>query len=430
LNFIFGPIQLEVATSIFKNSFWLFADQLIRILLSIIVGSWTARYLGKRDFGQLSFVISYLTLFQIITGLGADSFVIRDLVFNRNNSNKILGSIFYLRLIFGLSNWVLSTIFIFLLFGSNDSAYILSGIAGLSLVFQSASTIEIWFQSENISYKIVLPKLIATIIINALKILAIIQNVSIEYFAFLFSLDFILAALFLFFTNSSYKIAHKWFFDSKYAKSILSDSWPFLLSAVSIFLYTRIDSFIIKKLIGSADLGIYTASLNISTMLPVLPMILFNVLMPVVSKIKKESEKDYTLFLSRIFRSFSIIGILFSLFIYLFAFDIVHILYGNEYINSVKILRVHIFSNVFIYIGIAQNFWIINENKGRLNIIKTTTGVILSITLNLILIPQLGLIGAAISAVIVQLISSFLINLIIAPEIFKIQFNSLFFIHR
>ena len=44
--------------------------------------------------------------------------------------------------------------------------------------------------------------------------------------------------------------------------------------------------FIIKKELGPSELGIYNAAITISTLLPILPMILLNVLNPILSKKK------------------------------------------------------------------------------------------------------------------------------------------------
>jgi O-antigen/teichoic acid export membrane protein len=410
---------------IVKNSFWLIFDQAIRMLFALIIGSWTARYLGKSNYGQISFVTSYLTLFQIISGLGMEAIVVRDLIYDRVNANKIIGSVFIMKLFTGVINWVLSIIFVIYLYGVNDETYILVFIAGLSLVFQSFSVIELWFQSNNKTFNIVLPKLIASVIINTLKIVFIVNGASIYLFIALYSIEFILSALFLFIALRRYPIQGKYKFDFTVSKKIFKDSWPFLVSAISIYLYTRFDMFIIKKELGSAELGIYNAAITISTLLPILPMIMLNVLNPILAKKKVESEELYQNYLKLTFRVFGYSGILFSVCVYFLSDFIVKILFGSDFAAATDVLKIHIFTNVFIYMGIAQNIWIVNENKGKINVYKTIVGIVLAIVFNLLLIPKYGVIGAAYSALIVQFISSFLINSILAPEAFRLQWRSL-----
>jgi O-antigen/teichoic acid export membrane protein len=395
------------------------------MLFALIIGSWTARYLGKSNYGQISFVTSYLTLFQIISGLGMEAIVVRDLIYDRVNANKIIGSVFIMKLFTGVINWVLSIIFVIYLYGVNDETYVLVFIAGLSLVFQSFSVIELWFQSNNKSFNIVLPKLIASVIINTLKIVFIVNEASIYLFIALYSIEFILSALFLFIALRSYPIQGKYKFDFTISKKILRDSWPFLVSSISIYLYTRFDMFIIKKELGSAELGVYNAAITISTLLPILPMIMLNVLNPILAKMKVESEETYKIFLNTTFKIFAYTGILFSVCVYFLSDVIVKILFGSDFAPATDVLKIHVFTNVFIYLGIAQNIWIVNENKGKINVYKTIVGILLAIVFNLLLIPKYGVIGAAYSALIVQFISSFLVNIILAPEAFRLQWRSL-----
>jgi O-antigen/teichoic acid export membrane protein len=157
-------------------------------------------------------------------------------------------------------------------------------------------------------------------------------------------------------------------------------------------------------------------------------MILLNVLNPILSKKKVESEELYQRQLRITFRVFGYLGIFFSVIVFFLSDIIVSILFGPDFEAASTVLKVHVFTNVFIYTGIAQNIWIVNENKGKLNVYKTLVGILFAITFNLILIPKFGVIGAAYSALIVQFVSSFLINSILAPKSFRLQWRSLFII--
>jgi len=382
--------------------------------------------LGKSDFGQLSFALSYLTMFQIISGLGLESIAVRELVVERDSAAKLLGTIFFLRLLAGIINLFISVLLAVFIYGLSDNIYLIIGIAGASLIFQSFSTIELWFQSNNKSFKIVLPKLTATLVTSTVKIYFIINKFSIYHFALLFSVEFLLSGCFLFLSYLKYTVGQRWRFDLGKAKALLKDSWPFLISSLSIYLYTRLDVFMIKKYCGANELGLYSAAITISSILPILPLMLFSVINPIIASKKHENEESYQLYLHKAFQFFTYVGVLLSFFIYLFASYFVHYLYGDEFLDSVPLLRIHVFTNIFIYSGIAQNFWIINENKGKINLYKTAVGVIASFFLGMILIPRFGVLSAAYCALLVQLISSMLINVIVAPELFKLQISSLY----
>ncbi|EFB9716084.1 hypothetical protein FAD65_22475, partial [Escherichia coli] len=87
-----------------------------------------------------------------------------------------------------------------------------------------------------------------------------------------------------------------------------------------------------------------------------------------------------------------------------------------------------IFTNLFMYLGVAQSLWIVNERKGKISLFKTILGALVCIIANTILIPKYGIAGAAVSAVLAQLTSAIMANIIVAPKILILQLKCLMFL--
>ncbi|MBD1943455.1 oligosaccharide flippase family protein, partial [Coleofasciculus sp. FACHB-712] len=47
---------------VFSNIAWLFADKILQMGLSLIVGIWVARYLGPEQFGLFNYAIAFVAL--------------------------------------------------------------------------------------------------------------------------------------------------------------------------------------------------------------------------------------------------------------------------------------------------------------------------------------------------------------------------------
>ncbi|MEI8147258.1 MAG: hypothetical protein WCH83_17545, partial [Alphaproteobacteria bacterium] len=54
----------------------------------------------------------------------------------------------------------------------------------------------------------------------------------------------------------------------------------------------------------------------------------------------------------------------------------------------------HIFTSLLVFTGVAQGQWIINEGLTRWAVVRTFAGAITAVSLNLLLLPRLGLVGA------------------------------------
>ena len=74
--------------------------------------------------------------------------------------------------------------------------------------------------------------------------------------------------------------------------------------------------------------------------------------------------------------------------------------FGDEYILAASILSVHIWSGVFIFMNNAVAKWHIAENLTKLSLLRTASGAIINIILNIILIPKYNILGAALATLI------------------------------
>ena len=59
----------------FKNTSWLFAEKILRMVVGLFVGVWVARYLGPERYGLFSYAQSFVGLFTAIATLGLNGIV-------------------------------------------------------------------------------------------------------------------------------------------------------------------------------------------------------------------------------------------------------------------------------------------------------------------------------------------------------------------
>ena len=81
---------------------------------------------------------------------------------------------------------------------------------------------------------------------------------------------------------------------------------------------------------------------------------------------------------------------------------LISLMYGPEYEYSAVILSAHVFVNVIIFQGIAQDLWIINKTVRRELLISTFVAAIIGIASNALLIRKFGALGAVFSYMLAQ----------------------------
>lgn len=202
---------------------------------------------------------------------------------------------------------------------------------------------------------------------------------------------------------------------------ILKKGYPFLLASSSLFLGPLIVQMIIKYFNGSAELGIYDAVLKVAQ-LAMLPLVAINVFIaPKLSAYHSNQNADKLKQISQ--RSTSIVLLLTVptiIVIFIFAETIAGF-FGPEFVQGATALRIlalgqfinAITGPVGIILQMTEN------QKIFKNIIMFT--MVSSLALSFLMIPLLGLVGAAIGNMLFQSVAS-LICLFYVNK--KLKFNT------
>jgi len=138
----------------FKNTSWLFAEKILRMIVGLFVGVWVARYLGPDKFGLFSYAGSFVGLFTAIATLGLNGIVVRELVKHPQKENELLGTAFYLKLMGAVLTLVI--LYIAIHFTSNNHfTNVLIFIIASATIFQSFNVVDMYFQSKVMSKYVV-----------------------------------------------------------------------------------------------------------------------------------------------------------------------------------------------------------------------------------------------------------------------------------
>lgn len=406
---------------ILNNSGWLFFDKAIRAVLGLFVGAWVARYLGPSQFGELSYYLALIAIFQSITTLGMDGIVVREIAKSPALANTILGTVFRMRFLAGIFCWFCVLLGFGLVDSENQEGLWILGIVGASLIFQSGDVVDLWFQGKSQNKRGVYAKLSAYLIANAIKVALIVLGAELMAFAIIAALEAALVALAMGISYAFYPSKNKWLHNWKLAKQLIVESWPYLISGISIMIYMRIDQVMIKEMLGEHQLGLFSAALPFASIWNVIPVTICAVLLPYMTRKKQESSEHFDRYLLYIFRSFWVIALGLILLINVFSHWLITQFYGEAYQEAISVLNIYIITLIPVFLGVGQNIWIINEGKSHLVLIQTVVGGISSVLLNLLFLPIWGIEGAAIAAVTSYFISAVIMNFIFSRALFMLQ---------
>lgn len=424
---LINKINQEGFQKYFKNTFWLFLEKVLRLISALVIGVLVARYLGPEDFGLLNYAMSLVSFFIILSALGLDNILVKELLLHADYQAKILGTAFVLKLFASLLLLIFLTIAIVM----SDNTFQLNLIIiilAVSTIFRSFNVIEFYFQAKVQSKFVVFSNIISLILIALFKLYLIYVNADLILFAMAFSVDALIVTIgFLYFYKNNGLKLKEWTFSMRVAKSLLLQSWPLILSGIVITIYMKIDQIMIKEMIGATANGNYAAAVKISEAWYFIPMVICNSLFPAIVNSKNREDGSYEKRLQSLFDLMIMIALFVAVPITFVGEELILFLYGESYSDAIDVLTIHVWSGIFVALGFASGKWFINENLQRLTFYRSLIGAIFNVLLNLLLIPKYGIKAAALTTLFSQFLAAFLFDLLFSKTraLFRMKLKSL-----
>lgn len=414
----------------FENTSFLLVEKLLRMSIGLVVGIWLAKYLGPAQFGILNYCISFVGLFTPIAMLGLDAVVVKKIVNEKNNLNKILGTSFILKLFAAFLSFVLIILSSIFFTSNTEKENIIILIITLSLFFQSFNVIDFFYQSEVKSKYTVYSSLFSLIISSTLKIIFIYKELDLIYFVYLILLDSILltAGLLIYYRKRNFTIFN-WRWSIKISKDLLSESWPLILSGISFVIYNSFDKIMLRNILNEEAVGIYSAASRLVVVWQFLPGLIVTSFLPSLVKAYNKNNKTFMKRLNYLSSFLLWFSIVLAIFYSLLSEFIMDVTFGEKYSEASKLMVYLIWSNVLIFFNSVWNRWMLIKNNTKITLSFALTTSILNIILNYLLINIFGVLGASLALLSSLLFSYFIFYIIIDFKVIRLFFSSLFLVY-
>ena len=198
-----------------------------------------------------------------------------------------------------------------------------------------------------------------------------------------------------------------WRWSLQKAKLLLQESWPLMISQIVIMVYLRTDQIMLGEMIGESAVGIYAAIVKLSEMLYLIPNTVVQSVFPAIIKAQEISKELYYQRQQKLFSIVTAINYAFAIPITFIATSVVTLIYGENYALGGPIFAVLVWSGLFVSLGVARSPCLIAEGLTKFSAAATATGAVVNVILNYFLIIKYGIMGAAISTIIAQIIASY-----------------------
>ncbi len=391
---------------LFTNLFSLSGIQAVNYIIPVLVIPYVVRIIGPDYYGLVNFAQAFVLYFVLIVNYGFDFSATREISVNRENKEKL--SVIFSSVMLAKAALFLISLMIFLpliilvpKFNHDIELFIFAYLMIIGNIF-----LPIWlFQGlEKLArlsvFNLIIKTVYAVSIFFFIKekedfllipLILSVSQVAVGAAAFLYSIKVFNISLL--------------FPGIEEIKRTLKDGWNLFLSAVSINLYTTSNIVILGLFSTNLSVGYFSASNKIISVVQALLLGPMNqAFFPRISSIINHSRSEGIAFLKKLTFAAGVILLITSVSIFIFSDLIIRIIFGSKFTDAAVCLRIMAFLPFII--GLSNVFGVqgmLNLKMDKQFLLLTFIGALISIVLNLILVPVYYENGTAVSWLITEI---------------------------
>lgn len=379
-----------------KNVSWMFFARIFTLGVSFITTLYIARSLGPTNFGELDYALAIIGMFGIISAWGIEGVLNRELIKTPEQHNGLIGTAILMRFILG----VIATILV-IIFATFSNADQLSKTILIILSFTYTLSTLTLLQQEFLAradskYPSIITAVV-TLIINFAKVIILFSNKGIIYLAAVVVFESILYTS-LYFLAYRYILKgnpSSWKFSPNIARTFLKTGSAVALLGAFAMIYSRIDQIMIRHMLDVTSVGLYSAGVRLVDLWGFIPTIIASALYPAVLNARKISEQLYVSRLRKLFVLYALPAIGISIMLSLAAKPLMLLIFGKEFVEGFHALQIYAWSIPGTFIGLFVMNILFTDDHRKILVFTAAFPALVNILLNLVWIPEYGIIGAA-----------------------------------
>lgn len=397
-------------------------DKLVKLSAGAVLTIFVARMLGASELGIYSIVMAWSAFLVPLTSMGLNNLVVRQMI--KLDSGQQAMTMLYtavsIRLGLGLVGGALMLALFYLLNGELFSGHLSYTIPLLFILqaFFGFLLFEFYLNYQGTFRTPAYVKSIISLVSFGLKLVLLYQGFGIASLLLIYAGEFLIVGLAQYWIyrqkhrpfkeeQQRWPGYHPKYFSLAYGKQLLQrSSWLWLSGIVSV-IYLKIDIVMLGAMAGTEQAGIYAAASRLSELWYVFPATLAVRYYPDMLKAYEKSWDGYLIKLRRFALLFFSAALAIAVVMSLTADWIVVLLFGEAFSAAVTVLQIHIWSGCFIFVRYLIGQHLVITEQEPLSLFSHGMGALLNVGLNLWLIPQYGIVGAAWATLISYAYASF-----------------------
>lgn len=390
--------------SLIKNALFNFMYTGLNLLFPLISAPYVSRVLGAANLGKVQFATSIVNWFVLFAVFGTSTYGIREVAKNRDDKKELSKIFSEIMIINGILSIIAVVIYFFLVFNIEqfNKELPLFLIMSLSILLNMFALD--WFYQGIEEYSYITIRNAIFKMVSLISIFIFVKNpqdyliyglISVLSISLSGILNYIYSKKYIKFTFKNINIF-------RHMKSLSI----FFINTLVINSYSNLDKTLLGFYVNTTAVAFMARSTTVTNMGIAVSKSISNVAMPRSSYYLKHDKEKYSNLLKIVPQFIMWITMPITFGIIVLSPNIMFILGGDEFLDATLLLQITsiiiIFSSLSTYL---QSQIIIPNGNERIGLWCSVVASVVSILLNIILIPKFSFIGSGIAVVVAEMFS-------------------------
>lgn len=385
-----------------KNAAWLVIERVLHVFVAFVVSIVVARTLGAEDLGSLAIGLAFLLLVGSVINPAVQC-LIRDIIAKPAEAGRLYtASAAAVGIVTGLFYLVLGG-FVAATMGFDSTTAIVILIVVGSALLRPFNVVDAWFKIELQSRVAVLIRITALFVTGAARVALPLSGFGVVAVAWTYVVEAAMVGVGLWLAYRRRSGNDHWALEVRRVGDTLKELAPLLLTSSSSLIFMRLDQAMVGWLSGLSEAGVYAVAASMAEAPRFALLALFISVAPRLLKLKNSDPERYKAELFAVTRVIVLLGYLLTLGLIFVMAPLAPILLGPGFEDTSLIIVLLALPTPFICIGGVLLFVTNWDRLYREAIVRNIIGAVLSLSLNFVLIPRYGGVGAAITSFVTYL---------------------------
>lgn len=385
-----------------KNFLSLSAAEIFTRIGGILLTIYIARTLGVGSFGQLAFATAFISYLNIFADFGLTTLGIREIAKDKVRAGFFASHILALQFLISVTLLIFLAVALVLL-PLDSQLKLLTFLFGLGII-PGAFNLSYILQAYEKMDLVALARVASQIIYLMLGFLLIYLLRDVLVLPVV-SLVATVAVSGIIFYQLRRQVSIVWeSVNLRQTLGFMRLAWPFLISGLAVQIYYNADAILLQFMKDSETVGLYSAGYKLIMLGVTVIGLITSTVYPLLSSTFATDREFFQKILGHLSKISGLLA--WPIFVggLILAGPIINFLYGSPYLQSVEPFQILLFLIPMLFFNGILGVATLAIGDQKRNTLAAVVGAGSNISLNIILIPVFGMVGAAVTSVVAEVL--------------------------